>query len=523
MVFSSITFLSVFLPAVFLLHWILPGIKLKNALLIVASLVFYAYGEPLYVCLMVASSLMNYGLGLAVSRPALKKAGVAAAVVLNLGLLGVFKYAGFLAELVNAAGIVRLPVPQIALPIGISFFTFQALSYVIDVYRGSVQAQKSYAKVLLYISFFPQLIAGPIVKYHDIEKEIEERHATAEDAARGLRRFAAGLSKKVLISNVMALTADTLFAADAGSINILTAWIAAVSYLFQIYFDFSGYSDMALGMGEMFGFHFRENFRYPYASGSVREFWRRWHISLSGWFREYLYFPLGGNRKGRARTVLNKFLVFFCTGLWHGANVTFVVWGLYHGFFLMLEEYWPGRRAGADVAAAGAAALNRAGEGVAGAAVSGEAGVAAAGAAASNRAGEVEGAVSGYGPAARQKNRGLDIARRIAGHIYVLLVVTVGFVIFRAETLGQGLFLIRQMFTGFHFEPAAMSLAVRQLTPLYLAVLAVSAAASAPVKRYLERCRGYEPFAWLASLAGLVLCILSLSGSSYNPFIYFRF
>ncbi len=482
MVFSSITFLSIFLPAVFLLHRILPGIKLKNALLIAASLVFYAYGEPVYVCLMVASSLMNYCMGLVVSRPAWKKAGVIAAVVLNVGLLAVFKYAGFLAELVNATGFVRLPVPQIALPIGISFFTFQALSYVIDVYRGSVQAQKNYAKVLLYISFFPQLIAGPIVKYHDIEKEIEDRHATAEDAARGMRRFIAGLSKKVLISNVMALTADTLFAAEAGSINILTAWIAAVSYLFQIYFDFSGYSDMALGMGEMFGFHFRENFQYPYVSCSIREFWRRWHMSLSGWFREYLYFPLGGNRKGRARTVLNKFIVFFCTGLWHGANVTFVVWGLYHGFFLMLEEYWPGRKSKKE-ASGGAAAVS----------------------------------------SERGKNAGSGMAQRFLGHIYALLVVTVGFVIFRADTMGQGLLFIREMFTGYHFEPAAMSLAVRQLTPLYLFVLAVSAVASAPVKRCLEKCRGYEALTWIASLAGLVLCILSLSGSTYNPFIYFRF
>ena len=482
MVFSSITFLSIFLPAVFLLHRILPGIKLKNALLIAASLVFYAYGEPVYVCLMVASSLMNYCMGLVVSRPAWKKAGVIAAVVLNVGLLAVFKYAGFLAELVNATGFVRLPVPQIALPIGISFFTFQALSYVVDVYRGSVQAQKNYAKVLLYISFFPQLIAGPIVKYHDIEKEIEDRHATAEDAARGMRRFIAGLSKKVLISNVMALTADTLFAAEAGSINILTAWIAAVSYLFQIYFDFSGYSDMALGMGEMFGFHFRENFQYPYVSCSIREFWRRWHMSLSGWFREYLYFPLGGNRKGRARTVLNKFIVFFCTGLWHGANVTFVVWGLYHGFFLMLEEYWPGRKLKKE-ASGGAAAVS----------------------------------------SERGKNVGSGMAQRFLGHIYALLVVTVGFVIFRADTMGQGRLFIREMFTGFHFEPAAMSLAVRQLTPLYLFVLAVSAVASAPVKRCLEKCRGYEALTWIASLAGLVLCILSLSGSTYNPFIYFRF
>ncbi len=463
MVFSSLSFLSVFLPVVFLLHWILPGIKIKNALLIAASLLFYAYGEPVYVLLMIASSFFNYVLGLICGNPRFRKCAVTLAVVLNIGLLGVFKYAGFLAELLNSTGLFSVPVPQIALPIGISFFTFQALSYVIDVYRGTVRAQKNYARVLLYISFFPQLIAGPIVKYHDIEKEMESRQVTAESAAYGFRRFIAGLSKKVLISNVCGYAADTLFAAGSGSINVVTAWIAAVSYLFQIYFDFSGYSDMALGMGQMFGFHFRENFRYPYVSDSIREFWRRWHISLSGWFREYLYFPLGGNRKGRLRTVFNKFVVFFCTGLWHGANVTFVVWGLFHGFFSMLEEYLP------------------------------------------------------------QGKKNASVLVKFLRHLYVLLVVTVGFVIFRADTLGQGLLFIREMFTGFHFEAAAMSLAAQQLTPLYLTVLAVGAVASCPVREKLAQKKWFEPVAWGCSLVGLVLCILSLSGSTYNPFIYFRF
>ena len=509
------TFLSIFLPVVFLLHWILPGIKLKNALLIAASLVFYAYGEPVYVCLMAASALMNYCLGLVVSRPSWKRPGVIAAVVLNIGLLAVFKYAGFLASVVNASGLVKIPVPQIALPIGISFFTFQALSYVIDVYRGAVSAQKNFARVLLYISFFPQLIAGPIVKYHDIEREIETRSVTVENAAHGMRRFIAGLSKKVLISNVMALAADTLFAADAGCINVMTAWIAAVSYLLQIYFDFSGYSDMALGMGEMFGFHFRENFQYPYISGSIREFWRRWHMSLSGWFREYLYFPLGGNRRGRARTVLNKFIVFFCTGLWHGANVTFVVWGLYHGFFLMLEEYWPGnsRKTGA-----GAGNVRKAGAGAGSGRETG------AGAENSRKAG-VGAGNSRKADAAVWKGRagGQSAVLRFAGHVYALLVVTVGFVIFRADTMTQALFFIREMFTGFHFEAAAVSLALQQLTPLYLTVFVVAVVASAPVKQRLEGRKGYETLAWIGSLAALVLCILSLSGSTYNPFIYFRF
>lgn len=446
MVFSSITFLCIFFPLVFLFHWILPDIKWKNVFLILASLLFYAYGEPVYVLLMTASAFVNYILGMLVrTGSGGNKAAAGAAIVLNVGVLALFKYAGFFLQ-----------------PIGISFFTFQALSYVIDVYRGTIEPQKNFGKVLLYISFFPQLIAGPIVKYHDIAREIENRRVTVEGAARGMRRFAAGLSKKVLIANVLGQTADLLFAESPGNINILTAWLAAISYLLQIYFDFSGYSDMALGMGQMFGFHLKENFDYPYCSNSVREFWRRWHISLSGWFREYLYFPLGGNRKGRWRTVINKFIVFFCTGLWHGANVTFVIWGLYHGFFLMLEEYFP--------------IPEKAGRG-----------------------------------------------RLFFGRLYTLLTVTVGFVIFRADTLGQGVFFIREMFTGFHFEPAAVSLAVQQFTPLFLLVLATGCISAMPLKACLQQKKGYEPFSWLCSIAGLALCLFSLSGNTYNPFIYFRF
>lgn len=468
MVFSSITFVSIFFPVVFLLHWILPDIRIKNALLIAASLLFYAYGEPVYVLLMIGSVFVNYLLGLACgsqekrTSDLRRKMVLILAVVWNLGLLGIFKYTGFFVQLLNDTGMFALPVPHIELPIGISFFTFQAMSYVIDVYRKSVKPQTNFFKVLLYISFFPQLIAGPIVKYHDIEQEIDHRQVTLEGTAYGMRRFVAGLSKKVLLSNVLGLTADTLFAAEMSSINVLTAWIAALAYLFQIYFDFSGYSDMALGIGQMFGFHFKENFNYPYISDSIQEFWRRWHMSLSGWFREYLYIPLGGNRKGRGRTVLNKFIVFFCTGFWHGANVTFIAWGLFHGLFLMLETYIPIHR--------------------------------------------MRGKFAG-----------------VIKHIYTMLIVTVGFVIFRGDTMSQGLFFIREMFTGFHFEEAAVSLALQQLTPLFLTVFGVSVIAACPIKEWLEKKRGYEAISWAASAAGLVLCMLSLSGSTYNPFIYFRF
>lgn len=463
MVFSSITFISVFLPIVFFLHWALPDIRWKNGLLLLASLLFYAYGEPVYVLLMVCSAFANYILGkFACEGCACRKIAMIMAILINIGLLAVFKYAGFLAELLNGLGMRKIPVPQIRLPIGISFFTFQALSYVIDVYQGTTRAQEKFSKVLLYISFFPQLIAGPIVKYHDMAAEIDDRKVTAAGAAFGMRRFIEGLSKKVLIANTLGQTADLLFSADPSRINVLTAWLAALSYLLQIYFDFSGYSDMALGMGEMFGFHFRENFHYPYQADSMREFWRRWHISLSGWFREYLYFPLGGSRKGRGRTVLNKFIVFFCTGLWHGANVTFVVWGLYHGFFLMLEEYFP---------------------------------------------------------VFYKKGLRMTVFRRI----YTLLTVTVGFVIFRADTLAQGLHMIKEMFIGFHFEATAVSLGVQQLTPLFLITLGVGGVAALPVREYLQTRKGYEVYSWLCSIAGLLLCLLNLSGNTYNPFIYFRF
>ena len=464
MVFSSMVFLCIFLPVVFLLHLLLPGIRAKNGMLLLASLIFYAYGEPVYVILMIASAFVNYLSALLIGRkPTGKKAVMAVNVILNLGVLVLFKYTGFLAESVNTILGTAIPVPSIRLPIGISFFTFQAMSYVIDVYRGVTGAQKNFGKVLLYISFFPQLIAGPIVKYHDIAQEIENRTQTVDGVTDGIRRFIVGLSKKVLISNTVGLVADTLFAADVSGLNAAAAWIGAVSYMLQIYFDFSGYSDMAIGLGEMFGFHFKENFNYPYISGSIREFWRRWHMSLSGWFQEYLYIPLGGSRKGKIRTVINKFIVFLCTGIWHGANVTFLFWGLYHGCFLMLEEIVPAIR-------------------------------------------EQGGKVKSF-----------------FQHIYTLLVVLIGFVFFRADSMHQGAAWIKTMFTGFGSNTAAMSLALEQLTPLYLVTVAVGIVACCPVKMLVKKGIAYEAVTAAGSLVLLLLCMLSLASGTYNPFIYFRF
>lgn len=464
MVFSSMVFLCVFLPAAFCLHLLLPGMRAKNFLLVVASLVFYAYGEPIYVILLVASSAGNYILArLTGECPKIRKLTMTLAVVINLGLLVIFKYSGFLVDTFNSVTGAGIPVPQVRMPVGISFFTFQALSYVIDVYRGDASVQKNFGKVLLYISFFPQLIAGPIVKYHDVEAETNNRKQTPEEIGKGIRRFIAGLSKKVLIANTMGLVADNLFGAAATGITGPGAWLGAVSYMLQIYFDFSGYSDMALGLGMMFGFHFHENFDYPYISASIREFWRRWHMSLSGWFKEYLYIPLGGNRRGKFRTVVNKMIVFVCTGIWHGASFNFLFWGIYHGFFLMLEEYIPfiGKKGGK--------------------------------------------------------------LKSFFQHVYALLVVCVGFVFFRADTMKQGCFWIREMFTDFGWKASAMSLTLQQLTPVYLVTLAAALVAAVPVNSMLKKYKWYEGFNYVLSLAGFALCVLSLAGGTYNPFIYFRF
>lgn len=470
MVFSSLVFLCIFLPTVFLVYTLVPSLKFRNGLLIAASLVFYAYGEPVYVLLMIFSSLLNYVCARLVTSKTRSKAFLIAAVVINLGMLAVFKYSSFFVESLNAVTGLMIPVPQIELPIGISFFTFQALSYVIDVYRKTVEPQKNFFYVLLYITFFPQLIAGPIVKYRDVNDQIVYREQSVEKVADGLRRFICGLAKKVLLANTMGQTADIIFSAGEGYASILTAWLGALAYLFQIYYDFSGYSDMAIGLGKMFGFDFKENFNYPYGAVSVRDFWRKWHISLSTWFKEYLYIPLGGNRKGRTRAVINRLIVFFCTGLWHGANWTFVLWGIYHGLFLLLEEFVP---------------------------------------------------VLGKLP-------------KVINHIYTLIAVTVGFVIFRADTITQGFDFISNMFCGFNITDESISLALSQLTPWFIVMFAAAVIGCAPIKPIADRFRvSGGALSKKQSIAQVVLyvlafvlllwCVIRLSGTSYNPFIYFRF
>lgn len=468
MTFSSVIFLFIFLPVTFGLYLVCANDKVRNALLMLASLIFYAFGEPVAVFIMIISVIINYFLGLAAAKERHDKLAVFLAVLLNIGLLIAFKYTGFFAQLINDVTGVGIPVPKIRLPIGISFFTFQGLSYVIDVYRDKKSVQKSLSSVLLYISFFPQLIAGPIVKYHDIESQLHKRELTADRVSRGVNRFITGLGKKVLIANQMGLVADTVFSLDADKLGTGAAWIGAVCYSLQIFFDFSGYSDMAIGLGCMFGFDFKDNFNYPFSAGSMQDFWRRWHISLSTWFKEYVYIPLGGNRKGKVRTDVNKITVFFLTGFWHGANFTFIVWGLLHGFFLLLENH-------------------------------------------------------GLIPTKKDKLKPLL-------HIYIMLVVIVTFVIFRADNMTQGVKIIRDMFKFSTGDAGVDATVYALLNGLVLTAFVFGVLLSMPIvpfiKGKLSKTKAYpaaEYMGYTGTLVIFALCVLSLVSSTYNPFIYFRF
>ena len=341
MVFSSLIFLFIFFPLTLLLYFIARNIKTKNFILVVASLIFYSWGEPVWVILLIFSSILDYTVSHAIEKhwnQPITKFYLAVSVIINLGLLAIFKYSGFFISTINSAFGLSLPEPAFSLPIGISFYTFQTMSYSIDVYRGNVKAQKSFMNFLMFVSLFPQLIAGPIVRYSDIEDQISERAVTTEAFSAGMTRFMAGLGKKVLIANYAGSLATSLLK-DIDSAAVMSVWFGVLFYAFQIYFDFSGYSDMAIGLGKMFGFDYPENFKYPYISTSITEFWRRWHITLSSFFRDYVYIPLGGNRVGIPRQILNLLIVWGLTGLWHGASWNFVLWGLYYFFFLCLEKF----------------------------------------------------------------------------------------------------------------------------------------------------------------------------------------
>jgi alginate O-acetyltransferase complex protein AlgI len=341
MVFSSLVFLYVFLPIVIVGYYIIPH-KFKNSFLFVSSILFFAWGGVSYTFILLFSLLFNYFIGRGIAFSEKKKLLLAIGVTVNLLIIGVFKYAGLIIESSNFLsglfGVSPIQIPKIVLPIGISFYTFQAISYLVDIYRRDAEVQKKFINVGLYISLFPQLIAGPIVRYHDISLQLKNRSHNFEKFSSGVIRFVLGLGKKVLIANNIAIIADYVFELQGGQLSFASAWIGLLAYSFQIYFDFSGYSDMAIGLGRMFGFEILENFNFPYIAKSVREFWRRWHISLSNWFRDYLYISLGGSHAGKMRTYINLFFVFFITGLWHGASWNFVVWGLVHGFIMVIER-----------------------------------------------------------------------------------------------------------------------------------------------------------------------------------------
>ncbi len=457
-----------FLPATFLLYAVIRQSTIRNVILAVASLIFYAYGEPVAVMIMIVSICLNYVFGLMASGDRHDKAAVLMAVILNIGLLVAYKYTGFFAGIFNSITGIGIPVPHIRLPIGISFFTFQGLSYVIDVYRDKKNVQRSLFSVLLYISFFPQLIAGPIVRYQDIADRLHDREFSADRVSRGVRRFIFGLGKKMLIANQMGFVADTVFGLAPGELGMGSAWIGAICYGLQVFFDFSGYSDMAIGLGCIFGFDFRENFNYPFIAPNIQDFWRRWHISLSTWFKEYVYIPLGGNRKGELRTTLNKLLVFFLTGFWHGANFTFIVWGIYHGILQMLETYQ-------------------------------------------------------IIPTKKKWFKPIT-------HIYLLLTVFVSFVIFRADTLTQAFGMIVKMFSFTSGDPAADSTVFACISGMTIVSFIFGVILSTPIfKVFREKAasgghaKAYEYASYAGSLIVFALAVLALLSSKYNPFIYFRF
>ncbi|MEO4051876.1 MBOAT family O-acyltransferase [Solibacillus sp. CAU 1738] len=343
MVFSSLLFLFIFLPAVLTLYYCAPR-SIRNLILFIMSLVFYAWGEPVYIVIMLVSTLIDFCFGLLLDKPnmtSVKRKGiVACSIIVNLLLLSYFKYADFLIQNVNALIGTNIPLTELPLPIGISFYTFQSMSYIIDVYRGTAKAQRNWIDFGTYISLFPQLVAGPIVKYGTIAEQLQHRSESMKMFAEGVRRFIIGLAKKVLLANNIGLLWDTISNSNPESMPVLTAWLGIIAFAFQIYFDFSGYSDMAIGLGLMFGFRFNENFNKPYIAQSITDFWRRWHISLGSWFREYVYIPLGGNRRGLAIQMRNILIVWMLTGLWHGASWNFILWGLYFGVILLFEKWW---------------------------------------------------------------------------------------------------------------------------------------------------------------------------------------
>lgn len=466
MVFSSTIFLCVYLPLVLLGYYICPK-KGRNLFLLIVSLVFYAWGEPKYVFLMIFSILVNYVFGRLMDKHRENKKRLklmlVLSVVIDIGLLSVFKYTDFIITNVNAIFGANFDLLNIALPIGISFYTFQAMSYTIDVYRDDVRVQKNLIDFGMYITMFPQLIAGPIVRYADVQDQLADRSVTTADFSEGIMRFVVGLGKKVLLANQMGAVWSDIYALG-GDVSALMAWTGAIAYTFQIYFDFSGYSDMAIGLGRMFGFKFPENFRYPYQSVSITDFWRRWHITLSTWFKEYLYIPLGGNRRGLARQALNLLIVWSLTGFWHGAGWNFVMWGLYYFVILFIEKLF--------------------------------------------------------------LLKALDKLPKFFRHVYALVLIIIGWVIFASDDVSVLLPYLGSMF-GANGAIGGMDV-YTLLTKAVLLIICCIASTELPKKLFLSAAGAMNEKAAFTLKSVLMIALLALSmilliGDSYNPFLYFRF
>lgn len=465
MLFSSMTFVFLFLPIVCALY-LLTRKEYRNYILLFASILFYAWGEPRYLAIMLTTIVINYFGALFIDKYKKYKKWILIGTILSdLGFLFYFKYFNFIMTNVNTVFGADIPFLDIIMPIGISFYTFQALSYVVDVYRGEASVQKHIDKLALYICLFPQLIAGPIVKYHDIENQIDNRTENFDKVVYGIKRFIIGLSKKMLIANTMGAVADKIFAMPVTEFGTDIAWIGAIAYTFQIFYDFSGYSDMAIGLGSIFGFKFLENFNYPYISKSITEFWRRWHISLSTWFKEYLYIPLGGNRVAKSRMYLNLFLVFLATGIWHGAEWTFIVWGLWHGFFIIMEK-WTGWH---------------------------------------------------------KKEGGSFLS--ITQHLYTILVFVFGWVLFRSDNISYAWQYFKNMLglvknhnitytMGYYID----NIAILTFVIAILCAIPIFKNITMPVA---NKYKHIAINSWIMAL--FIVSVSTIAASTYNPFIYFRF
>lgn len=470
MLFSSLTFLFGFLPILLILYFIIKNRKYKNVVLLIFSLLFYAWGEPKYILLMLLTILIVYIFGILIDKfdrekkLTLKKLSLILCIILVLGSLIYFKYSNFLIENINSIFNTKINLINVIMPIGISFYTFQILSYIIDLYNKKIKLQKNYFSLALYVSLFPQLIAGPIVRYETVEEEIDNRKETKEDVISGTKRFIIGLSKKVIIANQMALLADLIFNKHNGAYGTTIIWLGTLAYTLQIYFDFSGYSDMAIGLGRIFGFHFLENFDYPYISKSVTEFWRRWHISLSTWFRDYVYIPLGGNRVNKFKWIRNIILVWLLTGLWHGAAWNFIIWGIYYGLLLLFEKLF--------------------------------------------------------------FDRILKKLPTIINWLYTFIIVMIGWMIFRSNSLNELLLFIKTMFV--YKQTDWLTILADNLSTFNALMFVLPAfILSFPIlKKIKEKYSGKTIYIILTNILLLMLfimCIVYLTSSSYNPFIYFRF